>query len=337
MSDLDRIVRCAIHPALGVARVGNAPVPDDPERWEEGFYVAPEIPGQAAMAGGGFKTPDGKIKREAARFRVYGYDAQGNVVQEITAQDARVEWRVHVANRKTAWYQFLNAMDMRSFALTTKPRNASVQGAQRRQLVIDPGPRTIAGRWQSGRRYRFDSGFIRFPDAGPFQVYLGEVRTDGAGHLLVLGGLGSSASVYNQPPTTFANNEGWYDDTSDGTVRATISIGGRTIEAEPAMVAVAPPNFGQGLHAVVTLWDVVHDLFRRKGWAASPERPVFWEHIAPILSRLVDHQWVNDGFYFLSGPAPAASPGVDPPVLRRRLLGVPRHRARRPVGDADAI
>lgn len=301
MSDLDRVVRCAIHPALGVARIGNAPVPDDPERWGEGFYVAPEVPGQVAEAPGGFKTPEGKIKREAARFRVYGYDDQGNVVQEITAANARVEWRVHVANRKTAWYQFQNAMDMGSYALTTTFRNAAVQGSQRRQLVIDPGPRTIAGTWERGRHYRFDSGFVRFPDAGPFSVYLGELRTDGAGRLLFLGGLGASASAYGQPPTTFANNDGWYDDTSDGTVRATVTIGDRTFEADPAMVAVAPPNFGQGLHAVVTMWDVVHDLFRRQGWAASRQKPVFWENIAPILSRMVDHQWVNQGFYFLFG------------------------------------
>lgn len=327
MSDLDRVVRCAIHPALGVARIGNAPVPDDPERWDEGFYIAPEIPGQAARPQGGFKTPDGKIKREAARFRVYGYDDQGKVVQEITAEDARIEWRVHVANRKTAWYQFQNAMDMRRYALTTKPRNGAVQGAQRRQLVIDPGPRSIEGTRRSGRQYRFDSGFVRFPDTSPISVYLGELRTDEHGRLLVLGGVGTSASVYNQPPTTFANNEGWYDDTSDGTVRASVTVGGRSFEADPAMVAVAPPNFGQGLHAVVTMWDVVHDLFRRQGWAASPAKPVFWEHIAPILSRLVDHQWVNEGFYFLFGagsPSDLTAPGLlerlaDPGEATREL------------------
>lgn len=332
MSDLDRVVRCAIHPALGVARIGNAPVPDDPDRWGEGFYVAPEVPGQVAEAPGGFKTPEGKIKREAARFRVYGYDDQGNVVREITAANARVEWRVHVANRKTAWYQFQNAMDMGRYALTTSFRNAAVQGAQRRQLVIDPGQRTIAGTRKAGRQYRFDSGFVRFPDAGPFSVYLGELRTDEQGRLLFLGGLGTSASAYNQPPTTFANNDGWYDDTSDGTVRATITIDGRTFEAEPAMVAVAPPNFGQGLHAVVTMWDVVHDLFRRQGWASSRQKPVFWENIAPILSRMVDHQWVNQGFYFLFGAgspsdltapdllAQLADPGEEARPVRERYF-----------------
>jgi hypothetical protein len=313
MSDLDRVVRCAIHPALGVARIGNAPVPDDPERWDQGFYIAPEIPGQAARPKGGFKTPDGKIKREAARFRVYGYDDQGNVVKEITAADADITWTVHVANRKTAWYQFQNAMDMQQYALVTTFRNAAVQGTQRRQLVIDPGPRSIEGTRRSGRQYRFDSGFVRFPDTSPISVYLGELRTDGDGRLLFLGGLGTSASVYNQPPTTFANNEGWYDDTSDGTVRATVTIDGKSFVADPAMVAVAPPNFGQGLHAVVTMWDVVHDLFRRQGWATSPKKPVFWEHIAPILSRMVDHQWVNEGFYFLFGagsPSDLTEPGL---------------------------
>jgi hypothetical protein len=315
MSDLEQVVRYAIYPALGIARIGNAPVPDDPNRWHEGFYLAPEVPGQVADAPGGYKTPDGKVKREAARFRIYGYDKDGKVVREVTAGDGvRIEWRVHVANRKTAWYQFINAMDMKSYALTTTYRNATVRGEQRRQLVIDPGPRSIEGAWKSGRAHRFDSGFVRFPDTGPVSVYLGELRTDGEGRLLVLGGVGTSASVYNQPPTTFANNEGWYDDTSDGTVRARITIGdGPAVEAEPAMVAVAPPNFGQGLFAVVTMWDVVHDLFRRQGWAASAEKPVFWEHIAPILSRLVEHQWVNQGFYFLFGsgsPSDLTEPGL---------------------------
>ena len=332
MSDLDRVVRCAIHPALGVARIGNAPVPDDPERWEEGFYYAPEIPGQPARPAGGFKTPDGKIKREAARFRIYGYDDQGRVVKEITADDAQIDWQVHVANRKTAWYQFQNAMDMRRYALTTSLRNATVTGSQRRQLVIDPGPRSIEGPWKQGRQYRFDSGFVRFPDTSPISVYLGELRTDEAGRLVFLGGVGTSVSVYNLPPTTFANNEGWYDDTSDGTVRATVTIAGKRFVADPALVAVAPPNFGQGLHAVVTMWDVVHDLFRRQGWAASPAKPAFWEHIAPILSRLVDHQWVNEGFYFLFGAgspsdltAPdllekLADPGEDSRYLRERYF-----------------
>ena len=134
MSESDRIVRCAIHPAIGISRVGNAP-PDD-------FYLAPEIPGHPADPGpSGYKTPAGEIRREAARFRVYGYDEAGEVVQEITAADAEIVWEVHLANRKAAWYQFLNALDLKQFAMTPTFRNATVAGAQRDDLVIDPGPR----------------------------------------------------------------------------------------------------------------------------------------------------------------------------------------------------
>ena len=91
----------------------------------------------------------------------------------------------------------------------------------------------------------------------------------------MLGGFGASASYLKKPATTFANNDGWHDDTSDGWVRATVRIGGKTMEAEPAAVAVTPPNFGQGLYGVVTMYDVVYDLFCRdpsSRWTRRPDR-----------------------------------------------------------------
>ena len=52
-NDHDRIVRCAIHPAIGIARVGNA-APED-------YYLAPEIPGRPGEPGpSGYKTPRGR-------------------------------------------------------------------------------------------------------------------------------------------------------------------------------------------------------------------------------------------------------------------------------------
>ena len=301
MSDKKPIVRCAIHPSVGVARVGNAPADE--------YYLAPEVPGVAADPGpGGFKNAKGEVRKEAARFRVYGYDEDGNVVGEITARDAEITWEVHLANRKAAWYKFANAMDLKQYALPTTFRNATVAGGLRQALVIDPGPIEISGRNTKGTDYRFDQGFIRFGDGGPIQVPLGELRTDEEGRLLVLGGAGHSASSTNQPAVTFANNEGWYDDVSDGPVRATVRLPGRAepLVAEPAMVAVTPPNFGPGLHGVVTLWDVIYDLFRRRGWLKPPPRVLFWEHIFPIFERMVTSQWVNLGAYLLFGPG---SPG----------------------------
>jgi len=174
--------------------------------------------------------------------------------------------------------------------------------------VNDPGPIRIEGRSTSGPGYRFDQGFVTFPGSGPVQVPLGELRTDDAGRLLVLGGDGRSGSATNQPAVTFANNDGWYDDTSDGPVRARVKLKGskKAMDAEPAMVAVTPPNFGPGLFGVVTLYDVVYDLFLRHGWIKGPKRLTFWGHVFPIFERMVDSQWVNQGAYILFGPG---SPG----------------------------
>src|SRR6185369_3693654 len=130
--------------------------------------------------------------------------------------------------------------------------------------------------------YKFDSGeFLGH------KVPLGELRTDASGRLLVLGGFGDSASYPPKPAVTFANNDGWHDDTSDGPVRATVKIGGKEFEAEPAAVAVTPPNFGQGLYGPVTMYDVVYDLFCREFGMPSPERPSFWRDVFPLYERLV--------------------------------------------------
>jgi hypothetical protein len=321
-----KIVRCAIHPAIGISRVGNAPADE--------YYLAPEVPGRPAdPSPGDYKNDQGQVRKEAARFRIYGYDAEGNVVREITAGEARITWQVHLANRKAAWYKFANAMDLKQYALSTTFRNANIAGALRDELVVDPGAVTISGLGVSGPAYRFDQGYIRFGGGGPIQVPLGELRTDDAGRLLVLGGDGTSASATGAAAVTFANNEGWYDDVSDGPVRATVQLAGsdQAMEAEPAFVAVTPPNFGQGLYGVVRMYDVVQDLFIGKGWQAPPERVVFWRDIAPLLDRLVNQQWVNQGAYMLFGPG---SPGDFTAPERLARLADPGDGAR---GEREAV
>jgi len=289
VSDLERIriVRYAIHPAIGVARVGNSP---------DGFFIGPQAPGEVPPPP--YKDASGAVKRQVARFRIYGFNSRGRAVREITPADADIEWRVHLANRKAAWYQFDNAMDLGEHAQASLPRNNQVTGADRRALVIDPGRRTISGPEKSGADYVFDSGEFQGE-----QVYLGELQTDAQGRLLVFGGRGHSAPAGTpfSPATTFANNDGWHDDTSDGTVRATLRIAGQTSEAEPAVVAVTPPNFGQGLRSVVTMYDVALDLAVRELGLSVPDEVEFWRDIFPILDRLAQSQWINEGIYFLFG------------------------------------
>ena len=98
-----RIVRAAIHPTIGVARVGNSP---------DSFFFGPEVPGALPRASGGFKDGNGAVAKQAARFRVYGLDADGRPVRELTAAEADITWRVSVANTKAAWYDFSVAYDL---------------------------------------------------------------------------------------------------------------------------------------------------------------------------------------------------------------------------------
>ena len=83
-----------IHPSIGVARVGNS----------DQFYVGPENPGipgnwdPDAQKFKPFKDVQGKILRQAARFRIFQFDDAGNPLKEITLADGvKIEWRVHVA------------------------------------------------------------------------------------------------------------------------------------------------------------------------------------------------------------------------------------------------
>jgi hypothetical protein len=83
----DGIVGAIISPSIGIARIGDSPAE---------FFIGPEVPGRAPSPSGGFKDKLGRIKRQAARFRVYGTDAAGDAICEITASDAGFGWYVHL-------------------------------------------------------------------------------------------------------------------------------------------------------------------------------------------------------------------------------------------------
>ena len=127
-------------------------------------------------------------------------------------------------------------------------------------------------------------------------VYLGESRTDDLGRLLFLGGRGRSESVpRGRIAPTFANNDRWFDDTSDGPVMAEVQIDGESIPVLPAWAATGPPNYAPGIVSIPTLYDVIADsvsrLVDRRSGAVS-----FTRHIYPLLAHLTQTQWVNYGF-----------------------------------------
>ncbi|KAB8153648.1 hypothetical protein EZY14_010500 [Kordia sp. TARA_039_SRF] len=300
---VNNIKSVAIYPPIGIARIGNS----------DEYYFAPDIPGVEITPKGGYKDGDGRVKKQVARFRIYAFDENGNVLDEITESDGfTIEWRIQVANVKAAWYEFNNALDLPGAGIPSVYRNSDV--SDRSQLAIKPSPVAITGTNTKGEKYNFDDG-----EFFGKKVKLGHVETDADGRLLFFGGDGKSASKDNKAAITFANNQGWHDDTCDGVIRAKVTISGTTYEAEPANVAVTPPNFGPGLYGVVTMNDVVQDLFIREMNYPDPAKDgvVFYEHIYPMLERMTDTQWVNSGFFMLFGKN-SPSDFTDP-ALRKRL------------------
>ncbi len=143
-----------------------------------------------------------------------------------------------------------------------------------------------------------NAGPERFDDGSFFgtPVYLGEISTDHKGRLVVLGGHGVSRSSDGSIAITFANNEGWHDDVSDGPVSAEVTLGDRILQAVPSWVVVAPPNYGPQRKSVRTMWDLMRDVAIKAGTLAAPVRPSYTSDILPLFRRLAGLQWVNAGF-----------------------------------------
>jgi hypothetical protein len=271
-----------IHPAIGIARVGDSP--DD-------FFIGPEAPGVAPVLNkpdgssaqpGKYKDQQHQIKRQGARFRIYEYteDAAGVVtkVREITSAEAQIEWEVHLANRKAAAPKFRG----------TGRRNA---GQPESDLIIDPGPKHISGANQAMKKLH--GTFMQTMD-----VQLGDLLTDAAGRLIVLGGHGKSQALPQSQLEDFADNDGWCDDVADGPVRATVRLAGAApIAADPAWVIVAPPDFAPPIENVITLYDVVYNVmakFDPKLAVTDTTTVSFTRDIYPILRRVSYMHWVSD-------------------------------------------
>lgn len=252
-----------IHPAIGIARVGNSP-----DEW----FIGPERVGDPPDPAGGFKDSQCRVKRQAARFRVFAHHDDGTV-DEVTDAEADIHWTVHVVNRKAAF-----------------PGRGNSESAA--DLTIDPGARTTTGPDQSRM---FDSGSIHFSGTSPVTVPLGEMRTDDDNRLLVLGGHGTSATPDGSGITGFWGNAGWYDDVSDGPVTATLTLRatGATPAVEGAWVIVAPPKFAPQQDSVTTLYDRLLQRMIDLGLAAAPTATSYTDDVYPILKRAHDMRWVE--------------------------------------------
>jgi hypothetical protein len=253
-----------IHPAIGIARVGDS---------TSNFYLSPEKTGALPIAcdqdGNAIVDKDGneqtissfkdrqqRVLRQAARFRVYTYDDAhpagqeikiGDQIEVVSQQSGQVQtgtvtdiqWTVYLANKKASWYEFQQLDGEHGYAPDHPLRNADITGADARQrLIIDPGPQTVSHAKPQARTAQFAAGqnpgvAQSFPPPlTPFSIStLGELKAtahNGYNRLIVLGGHGCSGSMktgFGEPHiATYANNDGWFDDIADGPVTAQISF-----------------------------------------------------------------------------------------------------------------
>ena len=270
-----------IHPAIGVARLGSG----------ADFFIGPELPGVGAtgVAGTGTIVPSfksgGKIKRQAARFRIWKYVWDTTKAMYVPKEEinllskdvVKITWTVQLANRKASFFEFhgtngeMSPYSDTAATFVPKLRNPDItaSGAARSaKLDIDPDPVSIHGAGAGPQE-------IKKSKPGVPIDYLGELRTDSRGRLLVLGGKGLSKYSTTLPHTSspywptlksFSNNPTWFDDISDGWVMAEIQYSKKKVpveQIEAAWVLVGPPDFAPPIGNLVTLWDSLIDVMVR--------------------------------------------------------------------------
>ncbi|WP_027394892.1 LodA/GoxA family CTQ-dependent oxidase [Aquimarina latercula] len=322
-----------IHPSIGIARLGNT---------EDDFYLTPEQPGTLPIAcdemGREQKDSKGnpirvssfkdssdlsKIKKQAARFRVFAYksekDTQGEEIKiggtydfvyqtAVTAprivqgKVTDIDWTVHLANKKASWYEFQETNGQQGYAPNHPLRNPEVtQPDLRRQLIIDPGPLTVNLKNNKGAFAKFGSESkkmdiskykkVSYPQTfPPSDIQPNSIETLGSLlvneqekniRLIVLGGNGNSGSTKTPVIESFVNNNGWFDDISDGPVTAKIEYtftdityeGDKEIKTKttgtmdvqvPAWVVVGYPRYVPEMEDMITMDEKMYDLFVRK-------------------------------------------------------------------------
>ena len=310
----------AIHPAIGVARMGNL---DFYLTDETTYYMGPEAPYETPNEGKPYKV-SGLVKKQVQRFRIYEYE-DGVAKREVTLSEDDIKtiiWTVNVANRKPA-LDISDAAAGTISAPTHRPpdfhpsitRNAHVKDPEHRKAMCNmPGPvscgpdNDLAPSF-TDEVYMFPKGYD--PNEAPppsTTVDLGWASTEpDTGRLLVFPAYGLSegatAGKYWFSQTAplgangndFANNDNWYDQTGDGPVTAAITFkDGTTIHLDQpeqrAWLLLVLPKYAPGMNYFTNLQHVALSAVHQ----GPAPRPSFADDIFPILRSVSQLQWVSD-------------------------------------------
>ncbi|MGZ3756327.1 MAG: CTQ-dependent lysine 6-oxidase LodA [Mucilaginibacter sp.] len=310
-------MKTSIHPSVGVARLGNS---------HGQFCLSPDaiggLPFEADAFGNEkgpiihFKDAAGQVRRQGQLFKIFGDDGA-----EITLDSpnvASMEWTVHLASKKAAWYQYSELQGNLLFGNENSYTNRKVPfrnpdkvtEKERQTLIIDPGPRTVAGKRQS---ITFDAQNVpagypaSFPPStvkyGTPVTTLGDLQTDDSGRLIVLGGYGNAGG--DLPLTSYGGSSTWHDDIADGPVYCTVTFNDGTEPANlQAWIIVGSPDFAPEIVNISALSDTMFDVGVRN-FNMLPEmyfdgvwnplyKANFQRDILPIMKRIGQYQWVSN-------------------------------------------
>ena len=324
--------RLRVHPAIGVARVGNHPTD---------FFLGPEIPGKGnvgadagvgtSVSGGafsGFKTDATTVKRQGQRFYLFLHRESGPPIEVNLLNSAvkSIEWFVRLANKKAAFFEF-DGQKGNSGSVYTPATPRRNLGEPDSQLIIDPGkPQTISGKNQGPKKIDSSMGgsWPKHKTTGAVVIdLLGELFTDSAGRLIVLGGRGlarpfKQVGGADPPVGHYANNDGWLDDVSDGIITARVTMKNDFVTlATPAWILIGPPDYAPEIGQVVTMYDTLWDVAAQNTSIPIPNiqmfkeeplhrldtfrnnlasyKPEWFADLEPFLRNTVNQAFVNDG------------------------------------------
>ncbi|WP_443190291.1 LodA/GoxA family CTQ-dependent oxidase [Pseudomonas indica] len=320
-----------IHPTIGFARVGNSseyylepntqaalPIPGDTTGNATGGLPVKAGTENDTITSSDLRDASGALKRQAARFKIYAYPTQASETYPMGVEGTEIRigtqidgktvsnivWTVHLANKKSNWYIIPEDLGIDNYkngetpALRNDvaPFSSDINDPTRlRQLIIDPGPRTVQG--ASAAPVAFDQttpssswvdgkGVVQWPNYpksfpgdffpnmdcpnGPIDT-LGELQTDQYGRLIVTGGYGRACGMIdpntNKPYelNSDIDNDGWFDDGSDGPVYAVLQFSdGSTQEVQGhAWVTATDPAYAPQTLNTVSLWDDIYDIWVR--------------------------------------------------------------------------
>ncbi|SJM90693.1 CTQ-dependent lysine 6-oxidase LodA [Crenothrix polyspora] len=302
----------SLHPSVGVARLGNS---------KDQICLSPDaiggLPYDADNNGNligpinEFKDATGLIKRQGQPFKIY--QDNGEELTLDTPNVASIEWTVHLANKKAAWYQY---SELQGNLLYGPDNSYAIQNiafrnphAENRQsLIVDPGPRSISGKQQAISFSKADAptGYpIQYPPEtvtyGVAVTTLGDLLTDNQGRLVVLGGFGNAGG--NEPLTSYGGSSTWHDDISDGPVYCTVTFNDGTPDINlSAWVIIGSPDFAPEIVNISNLSDTMLDVGVRN-FNLVPEMcnngvwndcymANYQRDILPIIQKISRYQWV---------------------------------------------